>query len=93
MVSRYASAHDGPKGPGDARPKAFQIVQDENRLGKLDGKAIFITGCSSGIGIETARALYQTGATLYLSARDVDKVRQAMPELSKSSRVHLCNLT
>jgi NAD(P)-dependent dehydrogenase (short-subunit alcohol dehydrogenase family) len=32
--------------------------------GKLEGKVIVITGTSSGIGIETARALSATGATL-----------------------------
>lgn len=50
-MSRYADAHKNPKGPGDARPTALQIVQDEDALGKLQGKVIIVTGGSSGIGI------------------------------------------
>lgn len=92
MESKYAAAHANLSGPGDARPTALQIVQDEDQVGKLDGKVILITGCSSGIGVETARALYQTGATLYLSARNLDKVRQVLPDLVQSSRVHLLHM-
>lgn len=54
MVSiseKYAEAHAHPQGPGDARPTAMQIVQDENLVNKLEGKNILITGASSGIGM------------------------------------------
>ena len=34
--------------------------------GKLVGKVFFITGCSAGIGIETARALLTTGTSKQL---------------------------
>ena len=44
----------------------------------LKGQAIVITGTSSGIGIETARALAATGAHLFLTARDVSKARSAL---------------
>ena len=53
MVSvseKYAEAHAHPQGPGDARPTAMQIVEDEDLVGKLAGKTILITGASSGIG-------------------------------------------
>lgn len=92
MATKYASVHQSPTGPGDARPTALQIVKDENIVGKLNGKAIFITGCSSGIGIETARALFATGATLYLTARDLVKARSALPDLIESDRVYLLEL-
>ena len=35
---------------------------------------MLITGCSSGIGVETARYLYEAGATLFLQARDMPKL-------------------
>lgn len=60
MSSRYEAAHAAPQGPGDSRPTALQIVKDEGLEGKLTDKVIFITGCSSGIGAETARALAAT---------------------------------
>ena len=59
--SRYAAAHASPAGPGDARPTAADVVKDEGMTGKLGGKVFFITGCSAGIGVETARALIATG--------------------------------
>lgn len=79
-------------GPGDARPTALNILEDEDLVGKLAGKVIFITGCSSGLGIETARALSTTGATLYLTARDVDKAKEVLPDLKTLERVHFLKL-
>lgn len=61
-MSRYAEAHKTRTGPGDARPTALQVVEDEGLLGKLTDKVFLVTGTSSGIGIETLRALYATGA-------------------------------
>ena len=86
-MSRYAAAHANPQGPGDARPTALQIVEDENVLGKLLGKVIVITGTSSGIGIETARALSTTGATLFLTARDKSKAHDALSGILDPPRV------
>jgi NAD(P)-dependent dehydrogenase (short-subunit alcohol dehydrogenase family) len=92
MTYRYAAVHATSTGPGDDRPTALQIIQDEDLVGKLNGKVILVTGCSSGIGVETARALHETSATLYLTARNVDKIRQAAPDLVASPRVHLLPL-
>lgn len=92
MATKYASVHQSPTGPGDARPTALQIIKDENLENKLAGKVIIITGCSSGIGIETAHALFATGATLYLTARDLTKAKAALPGLITSDRVHLLEL-
>jgi NAD(P)-dependent dehydrogenase (short-subunit alcohol dehydrogenase family) len=49
------------------------IVEDQGLVGKMTGKVVLITGCTSGIGLETARALHATGAHLFITARDMQK--------------------
>ncbi|KAI0192890.1 hypothetical protein EV127DRAFT_335994 [Xylaria flabelliformis] len=100
MESRYRTAHENPKGPGDARPTALQVIKDERRQdGSLGDKVILITGCSSGLGIETARALKSTGATLFLTARNLEKARAALRDIldeggddDDNGKVHLLRL-
>ena len=92
MTSRYAAVHQSTNGPGDARPTALQIIKDEQLEGKLSDKVILITGCSSGLGVETARALYVTGATLYLTVRDVEKAKNNLGDIAQSPRAHLLKL-
>jgi NAD(P)-dependent dehydrogenase (short-subunit alcohol dehydrogenase family) len=77
----YASVHRILQGPGDARPTAQQILEDCNAISGLANKSILITGASSGIGIATATALYNTGAQLYLTARDVPKMEQVIDDI------------
>ncbi|KAJ3453423.1 hypothetical protein MRS44_017670 [Fusarium solani] len=91
-MSRYAEAHAKPAGPGDARPTALQIIKDEGVEGKLNGKIIVITGTSSGIGIETARALATTGATLFLVARSLEKAEAAVADFFDPARMHLVQM-
>ena len=83
----YAEVHKTTEGPGDARPTALQIIKDNDVAGKLKGKTILITGCSAGIGVETARALYETGAQLYLTARDMPKLDKVIEEIVSSSTI------
>lgn len=40
-MSKYADSHKKPNGPGDARPTAMQIVEDEGRLGTMKDKVPF----------------------------------------------------
>lgn len=91
-MSRYAEAHLNPAGPGDARPTALQIIKDEAAEGKLAGKFIVITGTSSGLGIETARALSLTGAKLLLTARDLNKAKTALKGILEPERVELVEM-
>jgi NAD(P)-dependent dehydrogenase (short-subunit alcohol dehydrogenase family) len=93
-LTRYAAVHEQPEGPGDARPTALQVIEDESlHNGQLTGKTILITGVSSGIGVEVAKALFVTGATLFLTARDLNKAKRALGEaLVNSPRVHLMGL-
>ncbi|KMW66769.1 oxidoreductase [Blastomyces dermatitidis ER-3] len=80
-MSRYAAVHANPQGVGDSRPTALQIVEDENMAGRLDRKVVVITGVSSGLGVETVRAMAATGATLYLPTRDLGKEKTALGDI------------
>lgn len=91
-MSRYAEAHLNLNGPGDARPTALQIIENEGVKGKLAGKVIVITGTSSGIGIETARALSLTGARLFLTARDLNKSKSALEGILEPGRDQLIEM-
>jgi NAD(P)-dependent dehydrogenase (short-subunit alcohol dehydrogenase family) len=91
-MSQYTAAHANPKGAGDARPTALQIIRDESVEGKLVGKVIVITGATSGIGLETARALSATGATLYLTARNMTRAQTALPGILEVGRISLVEM-
>lgn len=88
----YVAAHASPQGAGDARPTALQVIYDESLEGKLSGKVIVITGATSGIGIETARALSATGATLFLTARDMKKGESNLAGILEPDRVSLVEM-
>ncbi|GKU08552.1 oxidoreductase [Fusarium langsethiae] len=93
MADRYVHVHSKPNGPGDSRPTAIDIIKNESLVDKLTPFKALITGCSAGIGIETAKALHLAGATLYLTARDLSKAKSALgDDLIQSDRVHLLEL-
>jgi NAD(P)-dependent dehydrogenase (short-subunit alcohol dehydrogenase family) len=81
-VQPYAAEHAHRNGPGDARPTAEQVLRDQNLLSALPGTTILITGSTSGIGIPTARALYLTGATIYITARTASKGHEIAASIS-----------
>lgn len=62
--SRYEEVYQNASGPGDDRPTALQIVHDQGLEGKLSHLNIAITGGSTGLGRETAKALHATGAQI-----------------------------
>lgn len=91
-MSRYAAAHANPQGPGDARPTALQIIKDEGMEGKLHNKVIVITSTSSGIRIETVRALSVTGAKIFLTARNLTKAKEALADIFDPNRMELVKM-
>lgn len=91
-LSPYAAVHLDPQGAGDARPTALQIIQHEGVEGKLMGKVIVITGATSGIGVETARALKATGATLFLTARNLEKAHKNLAGILEPGSVLLVGM-
>ncbi|CAI7596425.1 unnamed protein product [Penicillium pancosmium] len=91
-MSAYAAAHANPHGAGDARPTASQIIHDQALKNQLRGKVIVITGATSGIGLETARALSSTGATLILTARNMEKGKRALGHILEQDRIMLVQM-
>jgi NAD(P)-dependent dehydrogenase (short-subunit alcohol dehydrogenase family) len=67
-------------------------TSNTNYPGQLTGKTILITGCSSGIGIETARALQATGAHIFCTARDLAKGRSALSSILEPGKLDLLPL-
>ncbi|CAM4315637.1 oxidoreductase [Deinococcus marmoris] len=63
------------------RATALEVVQGIN----LTGKTAVITGASSGIGVETARALLSAGASVILAVRDIGKGEKIAAELREST--------
>src|ERR1700678_3340418 len=51
---------------------------------KLQGKIVFVTGASAGIGAATALAFAAEGAKLLLAARRVEKLAEIADEARKS---------
>ncbi|KAK1999774.1 short-chain dehydrogenase [Colletotrichum falcatum] len=83
-LAPYAEQHnsDNLAGPGDSRPTAVQIIQDQGLVGKWTGKVAIVTGCSpGGLGPETARALHVAGADVYMTVRDIAKGEQVAKDI------------
>ncbi|KAI0440505.1 putative short-chain dehydrogenase [Xylaria telfairii] len=81
----YAEAHADPKGAGDNRPTSIQIIHDEHLVNAMTGKVTLITGSTSGIGVDTVRALHLTGADVYMQARDLKKAEAVRDDILKTS--------
>ena len=77
-----------------ARTTAMEVAASANLAGKL----AVITGPTSGIGVETARALAAAGTDLILGCRDLDAGRRLADRISSESgrsviaqRMDLCD--
>jgi NAD(P)-dependent dehydrogenase (short-subunit alcohol dehydrogenase family) len=96
LIAPYASVHANPQGPGDARPAALQIITDENLVNKWADKTVLITGGSSGIGIETVRALHATGAKIFITSRYIPKANAVRDNIlrmcSSNSPIEIVNM-
>lgn len=56
-----------------------------------DKKIILVTGCTSGMGLETSRYLYEQGYGLFLVGRNEDKLKKVSSEMGNAPYV-LCDL-
>jgi len=59
----------------------------------LDGKNIVITGVNSGLGKETARVLAARGATIFGTARTLEKAKNACKEIGSGAVGIACELS
>ncbi|KIW03548.1 uncharacterized protein PV09_05309 [Verruconis gallopava] len=85
LIQPYLDVHANPQGPGDARPTALQIIADEDVVMRWQDKTVLITGGSSGIGVETARALHHTGAKVFITTRNTAKAEKVRGDILASS--------
>ena len=69
-----------------ATPFGFDSTAAEVIAGiDLSGKRAIVTGGSSGIGVETARALASAGADITLAVRDCDAGRRTAADINRST--------
>ncbi len=62
----------------------FESTTDDVLAGQdLSGKTAVVTGGTSGVGWETARALASAGAHVVITARDATKADQAIGAYSR----------
>jgi NAD(P)-dependent dehydrogenase (short-subunit alcohol dehydrogenase family) len=85
-LAPYDKDHDDPNGPGDARPTALKVIRDQCLDGRLQGKVFLVTGCTSGIGFETARALHITGADIFITGRDTENGCEVVKKITHDGK-------
>jgi NAD(P)-dependent dehydrogenase (short-subunit alcohol dehydrogenase family) len=78
----------GPNGLG------YGTTAEEATAGcDLSGKTVLVTGCNSGLGLETLRALALRGARVLATARTVEKARDACAGLKGDFLPLACELS
>ncbi|KXS13412.1 NAD(P)-binding protein [Gonapodya prolifera JEL478] len=81
-IAPYKHLHDSPKGVGDARPTAAQIVRDLELEGTMTDRTVLVSGFTTGIGLETARAMALTGTQMVLAGKDTAAFPKVAREIS-----------
>ncbi len=57
----------------------------KNNIPDLSGKIAIVTGSNTGIGFETAKALFAAGAQVTIAARDVQKAKKAIQKIQSDT--------
>ena len=68
-------------------------VQPWREVPRQEGRRFVVTGASSGIGLETAKALAAAGAQVVLGVRDLDRGRAAADQMSGDVEVALLDVS
>lgn len=66
---------------GGPSPGISMSKEAEEQLNKSAGKVMVVTGANAGIGKETARQLYWSGATVILACRSVERAAAARDDI------------
>ncbi|KAK2010476.1 NAD(P)-binding protein [Colletotrichum eremochloae] len=61
-------------------------LQDLVTKGSEAGRVFIVTGANTGIGLEVAKALYISGATIYLACRSPERAAKAIDEIRSTSK-------
>lgn len=64
----------------------MKILEDNNLIQAWPDKVVLITGATSGIGIETARAIYATGAQVFIGARNLAKAQPIVADIISTTK-------
>jgi NAD(P)-dependent dehydrogenase (short-subunit alcohol dehydrogenase family) len=86
LLSRFK--RPGPNGFGYA-----STAEDVTRGLDLHPKTILVTGCASGIGLETLRVLARRGAHVIATARSLEKATAACAEAGAAATPLACDLS
>ena len=100
-LGRYAFAQDRTYKPAVAgRPKppespyGFETTAEEVTAGMdLTGMTVLVTGCNSGLGLETMRVLALRGAHVYGAARTAEKAETACDSVDGKTTPIVVELT